>query len=69
MCSVALALDNNIISDKRSSIPNIHSSGLTVFIDEVISHAGILLKQLDAVAVSKGPGSFTGLRIGVSVAK
>jgi tRNA threonylcarbamoyladenosine biosynthesis protein TsaB len=42
---------------------------LTVFIDEIFKEAGIKASQLDAVAVSKGPGSYTGLRIGVSVAK
>lgn len=42
---------------------------LTVFIDEILKEAGINAGQLDAVAVSKGPGSYTGLRIGVSVAK
>jgi tRNA threonylcarbamoyladenosine biosynthesis protein TsaB len=42
---------------------------LTVFIDEILKEAGITASQLDAIAVSKGPGSYTGLRIGVSVAK
>ena len=46
-----------------------HSSLLTVYVDEVIKEAGITLKDLDAVTVSKGPGSYTGLRIGVSAAK
>ena len=42
---------------------------LTVFIGEILREAGIKTRDLDAVAVSKGPGSYTGLRIGVSVAK
>jgi len=46
-----------------------HSSLLTVYVDEVIKEAGITLNDLDAVTVSKGPGSYTGLRIGVSAAK
>lgn len=46
-----------------------HSEKLTIFIQEVITEAGLSLKDLKAVAVSSGPGSYTGLRIGVSVAK
>ncbi len=42
---------------------------LTTFIDEVLNKAGCNFPYLDAVAVSKGPGSYTGLRIGVSSAK
>lgn len=46
-----------------------HSEKLTVYIEEVLREAGILPKELDAVCVAKGPGSYTGLRIGVSAAK
>jgi len=46
-----------------------HSENITVFIEEVTAEAGISLNEIDAVAVSKGPGSYTGLRIGVSTAK
>jgi tRNA threonylcarbamoyladenosine biosynthesis protein TsaB len=46
-----------------------HASMLTVFIEELLREYGIRAKDLDAIAVSKGPGSYTGLRIGVSVAK
>jgi tRNA threonylcarbamoyladenosine biosynthesis protein TsaB len=46
-----------------------HSQMLTVFIEELFKENKISPRQLDAVAVSKGPGSYTGLRIGVSVAK
>ena len=48
---------------------NAHSEKITNFIREVMDTAGIDYHQLDAVAVSKGPGSYTGLRIGVSTAK
>ena len=46
-----------------------HSSMLTVFIGELFRETGIAMEELDAVAVSKGPGSYTGLRIGVAAAK
>jgi tRNA threonylcarbamoyladenosine biosynthesis protein TsaB len=46
-----------------------HASMLTVFIGEILKETGIQTRGLDAIAVSKGPGSYTGLRIGVSVAK
>jgi tRNA threonylcarbamoyladenosine biosynthesis protein TsaB len=69
VCSVALALDGALISMKESSKPNVHSSFLTVFIDEIFKEATIPPSALDAVAVSKGPGSYTGLRIGVAAAK
>jgi len=69
ICSVALARDGELIACKESANSNEHSSLLTLFIQEVMEEAGISLKALDAVAVSKGPGSYTGLRIGVSAAK
>ena len=46
-----------------------HAESLHVFIDEVVESANIKLPEIDAIAVSKGPGSYTGLRIGVSAAK
>jgi tRNA threonylcarbamoyladenosine biosynthesis protein TsaB len=49
--------------------PNKHAEKLTVFCNEVMQEAGISFAQLEGVAVSKGPGSYTGLRIGVSAAK
>ncbi|AWI25412.1 tRNA (adenosine(37)-N6)-threonylcarbamoyltransferase complex dimerization subunit type 1 TsaB [Flavobacterium pallidum] len=69
-CSVALAHDGKAIlhreiADKDYS----HAEKLHIFIDEIISEAGISYQDLSAVAVSQGPGSYTGLRIGVSAAK
>ena len=58
-----------VISLKESTDLKSHASMLTVFIDEVLKENGIRAKELEAVAVGKGPGSYTGLRIGVSVAK
>jgi len=69
VCSVALAKDGNLISYKEQNEGYTHAENLTVFIEEVISKSGYAFKDIDAVSVSKGPGSYTGLRIGVSTAK
>ena len=69
VCSVALADGDQLLALKESESANSHSSLLTTFIQEVISEAGMKLNDLDAIVVSKGPGSYTGLRIGVSTAK
>ncbi|MFC2101214.1 tRNA (adenosine(37)-N6)-threonylcarbamoyltransferase complex dimerization subunit type 1 TsaB [Bacteroidota bacterium] len=69
VCSVALAENDNLLSIRETHIKNSHSELITVFIDEVLKDSEIDVKSLDAVAVSKGPGSYTGLRIGVSTAK
>jgi tRNA threonylcarbamoyladenosine biosynthesis protein TsaB len=69
LCSVALCSSTEIISLRESNDLKSHSSMLTVFIDELLRDNHIGAKDLDAVAVGKGPGSYTGLRIGVSVAK
>lgn len=57
------------MASKENSDSRSHASLLTVFINEILSEKGIKTPDLEAVAVSKGPGSYTGLRIGVSVAK
>lgn len=69
VCSVALVQDNKVLHSRESSKRNSHSEIVTVFIDEVIKEANLKYTDLDAVTVSKGPGSYTGLRIGVSTAK
>lgn len=68
-CSVALSMDGLLISYRDHHEHNAHASMLTIFIREVVEKAGLGMEELHAVAVSKGPGSYTGLRIGVSVAK
>lgn len=69
-CSVSLAKDGKIIALKEIAEQNFtHSEKLHLFIDEVIKKAGISYKDLSAMALSKGPGSYTGLRIGTSTAK
>jgi tRNA threonylcarbamoyladenosine biosynthesis protein TsaB len=69
VCSVTLARDGEILAEKESLEGLNHSRLLTIFIDEIFRENNFDPAQLDAVAVSKGPGSYTGLRIGVSVAK
>ena len=69
MCSVAVALDGEVLALKELNERNIHASQITLFIDEVMKSADKKYSQLDAIAISKGPGSYTGLRIGVSTAK
>jgi len=68
ICSVAVAAGGEVIL-KEDQRPNIHSASLTIFIEEILEKAGLQPSSLDAVAVSIGPGSYTGLRIGLSVAK
>jgi len=69
VCSVALTKDNIVIAEKESTKKNSHAEIVTVFIDELMKENQFSFKDLDAIAVSKGPGSYTGLRIGVSTAK
>ena len=69
LCSVALCDKNGVLSLKESDEGRSHASLLTMFIQELLLREGISAASLDAVAVSKGPGSYTGLRIGVSAAK
>lgn len=69
-CSVALSCDGKQISLREELTEEYsHSEKLTIFIQEVITESGITLNNLNAVSVASGPGSYTGLRIGVSTAK
>lgn len=69
VCSVALAKDGEVLAVKESSEDKSHSAQITLFIEEVLTKAGVGMKDIEGVAVSEGPGSYTGLRIGVSTAK
>lgn len=67
--SVALAYQGKLLSVIESDQPNSHTEKLTLLIKECLAQAGKVISQLDAVAVSDGPGSYTSLRVGISVAK
>jgi len=69
-CSVSIAVNGVLIALVEENTPNYsHSEQLHVFIEEALKKASFSFSDLDAIAVSKGPGSYTGLRIGVSAAK
>jgi tRNA threonylcarbamoyladenosine biosynthesis protein TsaB len=68
-CSAAISRNGTTIALKEASGQNLHAGSLTLFIEEVMQQANLKYADLDAIAVSKGPGSYTGLRIGVSTAK
>lgn len=69
-CSVAVAQDGKIIALKEDNSKGYsHAEKLHIFIAEALEEAHLTTADLDAIAISKGPGSYTGLRIGVSAAK
>lgn len=69
-CSVSISKNGNLIALKEINNGNYsHAEMLHPYIDQVLKEASITIEQLNAIAVSKGPGSYTGLRIGVSAAK
>ena len=69
LCSTALVENGVLTSYRESSAPKAHASLTAVFIQEMLDERGLTLADCDAVCVSKGPGSYTGLRVGVSTAK
>ncbi|HEY9000547.1 MAG TPA: tRNA (adenosine(37)-N6)-threonylcarbamoyltransferase complex dimerization subunit type 1 TsaB [Mucilaginibacter sp.] len=69
VCSVALSENGNVLASKEIQQRNVHAEVITLFIDEVLKTTGKQYSELSAVAVSCGPGSYTGLRIGISVTK
>ncbi len=69
VCSVALHYQGELLASQHLHIDKSHSGLLTVLIDNIVQYAGYQLSDLSAVVVSEGPGSYTGLRIGVSTAK
>ena len=68
-CSVALAENGILLAKKEQNEANIHAHSITLFIEELMNSCQKSFSDLSAVAVSMGPGSYTGLRIGVSAAK
>jgi len=69
LCSVALCDSKGVIALKENNEGRSHAALLTIFVQDLIQEANLRVTDLEAVAVSKGPGSYTGLRIGVSTAK
>ena len=68
LCSAAVEIDGKVISSRRDASRQ-HASLAAVFCDEVLREAGLKASDLDAVCISDGPGSYTGLRVGLSTAK
>jgi len=69
VCSVGLSRDGETVALKENKEGLNHSSLLSLFIDNILKENSLTARDLDAVAISMGPGSYTGLRIGVSTAK
>jgi tRNA threonylcarbamoyladenosine biosynthesis protein TsaB len=68
-CSVALLRGESVVADLALHRPRAHAENLILLVRDALAYGGITASELDAVAVSMGPGSYTGLRIGVSAAK
>ena len=69
LCSTALVEDGKVVCERISDEPRAHASMTAPFVSEMLQEAGLKVRDCSAVAVSKGPGSYTGLRVGVSTAK
>jgi len=69
ICSIALHRYGIVLGDKSLDVPGSHSEKLMGMIEALLEECQLTIKQISAVAISEGPGSYTGLRIGVSVAK
>jgi len=69
LCSASLAEDGKIVAYRESTEPRAHAAMTAPYVKEVLDASGLSVKDCDAVCVSMGPGSYTGLRVGVSTAK
>lgn len=69
VCSAAIHENGKLLASSVLNMKNAHSSKLSRLVDNLLANCGLSVSELDAVAVTKGPGSYTGLRIGVSFAK
>ena len=68
-CGVALTEDTQLVTDFRINKKNVHNERLVSTIQQLLGGVGWQLSDLEGIIFSKGPGSFTGLRIGISVSK
>lgn len=69
VCGIAITEDKQLITEYRSNFKRAHAEKLIDSIDKVLADGNLSIKDLDGIAISIGPGSFTGLRIGLSVVK
>lgn len=69
VCSVALHVEGELVASQHLHIDKSHSGLLTVLVENLLSYCQLGMDELDAIAYSEGPGSYTGLRIGLSTAK
>ncbi len=69
VCSVGIASNGKLVCVEESFVKNAHASQLQVLVEKAIQKATITLNQINAIAISIGPGSYTGLRVGLSAAK
>ena len=69
ICSVSILEDNNVVIEKHNDDEKTHSQKLMPLIDELLKEANLTLDNIDLLACSQGPGSFTGIRIGISTVK
>ena len=69
VCGTALFLEDKIIEMNEITQPRIHGERLPAIVDNILSNHSVVVADLDGIAVSSGPGSYTGLRIGMSLAK
>lgn len=69
LCSAALLEDGEIVASRRSSEPRAHAAMTAPFVKEMLDERGLRVSDCDAVCLSMGPGSYTGLRVGSSTAK
>ncbi|PZX50741.1 tRNA threonylcarbamoyladenosine biosynthesis protein TsaB [Algoriphagus ratkowskyi] len=69
ICSIAIHQNGFLLGEKSLDVPGAHSEKLMGMIKALLHECNLIIEQINAIAVSEGPGSYTGLRIGVSVAK